>query len=197
MKRLLTIGITLVAGLSLSACSNESSTSSKSSSSASTSKKSSVKSVSLSKYDAINIGDHGSSEKSVKSQFGKSTIETETEIPGAKKKATQYTWNNVDNSLKGASVNVQFIDGIAVGKGYVDASNSTKVTDSKYKDVQNGAEFNTVKKQLGTPTGEIVSEVSSVNSQVLTYTNGSKSLSFTFMNNKLMSKSKTDLGQSN
>lgn len=197
MKRLLTIGVTLLAGLSLSACSGGSSTSSKSSSLTSTSKKSSVKSISLSNYDAIKIGDHGSSEKSVKAQFGKSTVETETEVPGAKKKATQYSWNNVGKSLKGASVNVQFIDGVAVGKGYVDASSSSKVTNNKYKSIQTGASFDSVKKQLGTPSGETVSEIASASSQVLMYTNGTKSLSFTFMNNKLVTKSKTDIGQSN
>lgn len=197
MRRVLTIGLTLVASLSLAACSNNSSSKSKPDSSTSSSKKTSAKSVTLSQYNSVKIGDNGSAEKSIKTKFGKSTVETETEIPGAKKKATQYTWNNVDKSLKGASVNVQFIDGIAVGKGYVDASNSTKVTDSKYKAIQTGTDFKTVKKQLGTPAGEIMSDVSSVNSQVLTYTNGTKCLSFTFMNNKLMSKSKTDLGQSN
>lgn len=196
MKRTLTIVFTLLTCLSLAACSTHSSGHSKTDRSASSSKKSAKKTVSLAQYEAIKIGDHGSTEKSVKAKFGKSSVETETEIPGAKKKATQYSWTNVGQSLKGASVNVQFIDGIAVGKGYVDAAHASKVTDAQYKTIQPGSDFNSVKKRLGTPAGEIVSNVASTSSQVLTYTNGTKSISFTFMNHKLMSKSKTDLGQS-
>lgn len=196
MKRALIIGFTLLTSLSLAACSNGSSGHSTADKSVSSSKKSTQKTVSLAQYNAIKIGDHGSTEKSVKNAFGKPSVKTDTEISGAKKKATQYSWTNVGSSLKGASVNVQFIDGVTVGKGYVDAARAKKVTDAQYKSIQTGADFKTVKKQLGTPAGEIVSEVASVSSQVLTYTNGTKSISFTFMNDRLMNKTKTDLGQS-
>lgn len=196
MKHSFTIAVTLLAALSLSACSSDSSKSSSKGSSSSTSKIA-KKTISLANYEAIKLGDNGMTLKSAKSSFGKPDVETETEVPGAKKKATQYSWNNVSSSLKGASVNVQFIDGLAVGKGYIDASNTGKVSNSKYDGIQTGASFNSVKKQLGNPAGESVSEVSGSNAQVLMYTSGSKSISFTFMNEKLVTKSKTDLGQSN
>lgn len=194
MKRALTIGITFLASLSLAACSSDSSSSSKTSSTSSSMKDTGV---TLSQYNSVKLGDNGTTKKQVKKMFGKATIETETEVPGATKKATQYSWSKVASSLKGATVNVDFIDGVAVGKGYVSASISHKISDAKYKAVQTGTIVKDVKKQLGTPEGESISKIGSMNAQDLSYVQGTKSVSFSFMNDKLVTKSKTDLGESN
>lgn len=199
MKKLITLSLTLLAGLSLSACSNDSSSSSKNSSSNKTSNvKKQTSPVSLSNYEKIRIGDvtsgnGGTSKKSVKTMFGKPSMTTDTEVAGSSKKATQYSWNNVATSLKGATVNVDFIDGKAIGKGYVEASNGKKIIGNQYKSINTGDNFKDVKAKLGTPSGEALTGSGATSSQVLTYLDGTKNVSFTFTNNTLLTKTKTDL----
>lgn len=198
MKKLVTITITLLAGLSLSACSNGNSSSTKSSSSSSSTTKKKGSPVSLSNYEKIKLGNiangnGGTSKETVKSMFGKPSMTTDTEISGSNKKATQYSWSKVGRSLKGATVNVDFIDGKAIGKGYVEASNGKKITGNQYKSINTGDSFKDVKAKLGTPSGEALTGPGATSSQVLTYLDGTKSVSFTFTNNTLLTKTKTGL----
>lgn len=200
MKKVATIGVTLLAALTLTACG--SSSSSDSSASSSSAKKAEPKSaITMNKYNSIKVGDPstgagGSSESTVKNMYGKPMSETETTVPGSKDKAKSYTWSNVGSSLSGATVTAEFLNSKTVGKGYAALSKSTKISDNDYKSVQTGASFATVKKQFGAPQSESIVGGSGITSaQTLTYVNtsGSKSLSFTFTNNKLMSKTATSL----
>lgn len=201
MKRSLIIGITLLASVSLAACSSDSASKSNGTDSKSQSSKK-TSSVTLANYNKVKLGsvtsgNGGTTKKVVKSMFGKPTITTETEVPGASKKATQYSWSDVSSSLKGATVNVDFLGDKVIGKGYVDSQLAKKVTDSQYKSVNTGSTVSSVKSKLGTPAGEALTGIGSTSSQVLMYTNGSKSISFTFSNDKLVTKSKTDLSTTN
>ena len=198
MKKIVTLSITLLAGLSLAGCSSNSSSSTKPSSSSSSSVKKQMSPVSLTNYNKIKLGDiangsGGSTTKSVKAMFGKPSMTTDTEISGSSKKATQYSWSNVATSLRGATVNIDFIDGKAIGKGYVEASVGKKITNSQYRSINTGSSFKDVKIKLGTPSGEALTESGVTSSQDLTYLDGTKSVSFTFTNNKLLTKTKTDL----
>lgn len=198
MRKLVTLAITLLAGLSLSACSSNGSSSAKSSSSSSSSVKRQASPVSLTNYNKIKLGDitngnGGSTKKSVRAMFGKPSITTDTEIAGSSKKATQYSWSNVATSLKGATVNIDFINGKAIGKGYVEASTGKKITNKQYKSINTGSRFKDVRATLGTPSGEALTGSGTTSSQVLTYLDGTKSVSFAFTNNSLLTKSKIDL----
>lgn len=204
MRKVATVGVTLLAALTLTACgsSGSSSSSTPSKNATSSSKKAEPKNaITMTKYNSIKVGDPstgvgGTAEKTVTSMYGKPLSETETTVPGAKMKAKDYTWSNVGSSLQGASVTAEFLNGKAVGKGYADFGKSTKISNGDYKSVQTGASFTTVRKQFGAPQSESIVGGSGITSaQTLTYvnTNGSKSLSFTFSNNKLMSKTATSL----
>jgi len=204
MKKVITIGTTFLVALTLTACGNSSSSDSSSSSkdTKNSVKKSEPKNaITMIKYNSIKVGDPltgsgGSTETTVKKMYGKPLSETKTTVPGANAKATSYTWSNVGSSLSGATITAEFLNGKTVGKGYAALSKSTKITDNDYKTIQTGASFATVKKQFGTPQSEsIVGGTGTTSAQTLTYldTSGSKSLSFTFTNNKLMSKTTNSL----
>lgn len=202
MKKIATIGVTLLAALTLTACGSSTSSKSSSSSSSSSAKKAEPKNaITMTKYNSIKVGDPstgagGSSEATVKNMYGKPMSETETTVPGSKDKANSYTWSNVGSSLSGATINAEFLNGKTVGKGFADFGKATKISNDDYKSVQTGASFETIKKQFGAPQTESIVGGSGVTSaQTLTYVNttGSKSLSFMFTNNKLMSKTATSL----
>lgn len=201
MRKVATVGVTLLAALTLTACGSSSSSTSSRSATSSSKKAEPKNAITMTKYNSIKVGDvttgtGGSAESTVKSMYGKPLSETETTVPGAKMKAKDYSWSNVGSSLQGASVTAEFLNGKAVGKGYADFGKSTKISNGDYKSVQTGAIFTTVRKQFGAPQSESIVGGSGITSaQTLTYvnTNGSKSLSFTFSNNKLMSKTATSL----
>ena len=201
MKKVAALSLTLLAAMTLAAC-GSSATNDSSNNSANSSKKAEPKdAITMSKYNSIKVGTisdgaGGSAEKTVKAMYGKPASETEATLPGTNKTSKNYTWTNVGSSLQGASVTAQFINGKTVAKAYTNLSKSKKISDSDYKSVKTGASFSVVKKQLGTPSGESITGSTGITSaQLLIYTNinESKSLTFTFSDNKLMSKSTTSL----
>ncbi|KRK97207.1 hypothetical protein FD04_GL002069 [Secundilactobacillus odoratitofui DSM 19909 = JCM 15043] len=155
----------------------------------------------MDKYNSIKLGSMttgsgGSTEKLVKSMYGKPSSETETDIPGSNEKSKSYTWSNVGSSLAGATVTTEFINGKAIGKGYADFGKSTKISLGTYDTLQTGTSFKAVKQQLGVPLTESIVGVTGITSaQTLTYTSkdGKDSLMLMFTNNKLTSKTKTSI----
>ncbi|WP_461243709.1 DUF3862 domain-containing protein [Secundilactobacillus muriivasis] len=199
MRKVATVGVTLLAALALTACGNSNSSSNSDKETTSSSKKAEPKNaITLTKYNRIKVGDitsgqGGSAESTVKSMYGKPESKTETTVTGSTTKASQYTWTNVGTSLKGATITAQFVDGKAVGKGYSNADFTDKINSSTYKSLQTGTTLTAVKKQLGTPAGEIITGTGAMSSQVLTYTNGKRTISLTFTGDKLTTKSETSI----
>lgn len=194
MKKAATLGAILLSLVILTACSSN--TNNKKYGSSSSSAKAMNNEITLAKYNKINVGDStsgngGTSEKEVKSMYGKPVSNTETETQG--NKSTSYTWTNVGTSLKGSTVTAEFINGKTIGKGYTNLKNSPKISTTKYNKIKNGTNLTTVKKELGLPMSESIIGSDSTSAQTLTYSNGSKSLSFTFANNALVSKTMTNV----
>lgn len=143
--------------------------------------------------DVTNSGSNGTPEKQVKSWFGKPASSTKTELSGTSTKATQYVWTDVNASLKGASVTVSFLNGKAVGKGYTDAKISNKLSSATLKEITTGTSLKDAQKKLGTPSGQAIVGNGTTSTQLLTYTDGSKSVGFSFVNNVLTSKTETNI----
>ncbi|MCY9807491.1 DUF3862 domain-containing protein [Lentilactobacillus senioris] len=200
MRKTVTIAATLLSILTLSACGN---TSSKSSSTSSDSEKTEQKkteknTITLTKYNKIKVGNSltgagGTDEKVVKSMYGKPESKSETAVPGASKKGTSYSWSNVGTSLKGAAVTTEFLDGKTVAKGYTNFESSPEVTNAKYKSIKLGQSYISVKHKLGTPITESIAGSGTTSAQTLTYSNGTKSIVLIFTNNKLSSKTFSEL----
>lgn len=196
MRKVVTLGATILATLTLAACGSKSTSSSKDSSSESSSAKAeSSNDITMAKYNSVKIGlptsgNGGTSEKQVKTLFGKDTLsETEAELTGYSVKSKELTWNNVGTSLGGATVTVQFVNSKAVGKGYTDFDRGAKVSRKAYSEIQTGTSLSQVKAKLGNPTGESIVGSGPTSAQSLSYSDGSTTISLTFTNNRLVSKS--------
>ncbi|MBT1137668.1 DUF3862 domain-containing protein [Lactiplantibacillus argentoratensis] len=205
MKKITTITVALLAGLTLTACGKTSSTSS--SSTSATSKKSTTSSettsngITLDNYKSIQVALPNSgtatNEAKVKSMFGKPDQSTKTSITGLDKEATQYTWTNVGKTLSGATVTASFYGGKAVAKAYSNASltPNAKLTTTTVNGIKQGDSLSSVEAKLGTPNAESISGSGALSAQIINYTSikgkSGASVSFTFTNNKLVTTTKS------
>lgn len=205
MKKITTITVALIAGLTLTACGNTSSASSSSKSTTSQKSTSSSKSISsgitLANYKDIQVALPNSGtatdETKVKNMFGKPDQSTKTSITGLDKEAIQYTWTNVGKTLSGATVTANFYDGKAVAKAYSNASltPNSKLTVATVNGIKQGDTLSSVEAKLGTPNAESISGSGTLSAQIINYTSikgkSGASVSFTFTNNKLVTTTKT------
>lgn len=184
--------------------------SSSSTSSSSSSESQSTKGTSLAKFDQIKVGDAkdgkgGTSKTDVVSLLGSDTnsassssTSSTTSESGTKAsssssssssvKASSLQWTNPDQSLKGATIKVNFVNDKAIAKSFNNFTTSTAISDANYKKVKVGDSFTTVKTDLGTPVSESENGKGSTSKQTLKYKLGSKQVVLNFKNMKLSDK---------
>ena len=195
MRHALVVGTILITTLSLAGCTVTSTSSSAGSASQVVAKKD-ASPVTLAAFNRIKLGavytgNGGSSEKDVTTHLGKPATTSKTEVLGAPKKATVFTWLPVGSTLKGASVTVSFLDGHAIAKAYANATLGHKITLAAYRAVKGGTSYTAAKAKLGTPLGESLTGTGHTSAQILTYSDGQTSVGLIFTNHVLMSKSTT------
>lgn len=217
MKKTITIAAALLTTLTLTACGSKSSdkaktdssmktekTESATSSSASSTDNKQTKETSLVKFDKITTGNlksgvGGTSEAKVKELLGSSTDEISDDnsnstvnVNGKTESKSLETatlsWDNADQSLKGANITVDFVDGKAVTKSFSNFANSASLSQAKYQDIKTGDMYTTIKGNFGTPMVETESGTGSTSKQTLKYKVGTKNATLKFKNMKLTQK---------
>lgn len=214
MKKTITSATALLATLTLTACGSKSSDKAKSSSSVKTEKTSSSKAssssmksdkkASLTEFDKITTGNEktgmgGTSEAKVKEYLGSkaekvssttsnTNVSSDSKTESKSEKKTILSWTDVDSSLKGATVQVEFVNKKAVSKSFTGLTKGAKLTQAKYDKVKKGDMYDTVKKDLGTPMDETVTGSEKDLHQTLKYTVDAKNATLKFKDMKLTEK---------
>lgn len=202
MKKLVTLGVTALAALSLVGCGNSSASSSKSGSEASSSKAESGK-ITHEQFDAIKVGDlasqgtGGDTLKSLTDKFGNPQSTSEATTSGIKTKSV--TWTNVTGDF-GASVIVQFVNDNAASKNLTGfkINRSNKISLADFDALQTGAGYADITKQLGEPDSYNEMVLSGVKTTAATYVTGVQGQTganfvLTFNNDALASKTQTSM----
>lgn len=200
MKKIVTIGVTLAAALSLAACGSNSSSSSKSGDAKSSqSSKAADNKVTKADYDAIKLGDlsksgqGGDTLDALTTKFGKPASSTSGESNGVK--TDMDTWNNVDGKA-GASLVVTFVDKNAVGKNITNLAVTLKknISLADYNGIATGTKYADVNAKFGDPASLNETVVAGQKSLIAIYTNSDASnMTLTYVNDALTSKTQTNL----
>ncbi|WP_390404477.1 DUF3862 domain-containing protein [Lacticaseibacillus jixiensis] len=206
MKKIITIGVTLAAALSLAACGSSSSSSSKSSdakssqsSKAASSSKADTAKVTKADYDAIKLGDMtksgqgGDTFDALTTKFGKPASSTTSETNGIK--TEMDTWDNVDGKA-GAHLVMTFVDKNAVGKNITNLAVALKknVSLADYNGIATGTKFADVNAKFGDPASLNESLMAGQKTVIAIYTNGDmSSMTLTFSNDALTTKAQSNL----
>lgn len=197
-KKELTLITILLVGISLAGCGD--STQPKNSHPSSTTKV--IKSITRKDYDQIKLANitaptkGGSSLNSIRQSFGSPTSHHKVSLSGtSKKSAIQYSWNQLDKGFKASAVTVEFLDGHAIGKGYV----LKHTTHRQYTSVESinslnpGDSYESVIQRLGEPDSESVTgsgDMAATSALYLTSKKGA-AVNLMFTGGQLQSKNQT------
>ena len=204
-KNILSVATICLTALFLVGCSNNSngnkSDSNKPKSSQKAKKTNTQKTSFRKSFDKIQVGDvmqqgnGGSTLKDVKNILGQPNSISSTEVKGFKVKS--YSW-----SKYGTTIIVQFSHKKAITKtvsGFKWSRNSTKLTLKAFNSIKTGSSYSTLVKTYGEPDGLNENVVLGKKNVTAVYFTGIKaknagaSASFTFADDKLMSKTETNL----
>ncbi|MFC6254888.1 DUF3862 domain-containing protein [Secundilactobacillus hailunensis] len=202
IKKFLMALLTLTAGLSLTACSNQPSKSASaithshsgllaqtSSSKESTYQKSasSTKQTVMGKFDQIKTGNGGNSRAQVFAIMGNPDKTSQNTNKGSDKGSTVYTWNRSSQS----TISIDIVKGRAVSKNRFQVYPSAKLTSVQYQRINKHDHLLAVKKQLGSPAEEmVIGKKGPYSSQTIVYLakNKQKSYTFNFVDQRLTDK---------
>ncbi|MCH5463182.1 DUF3862 domain-containing protein [Lactobacillus sp. LC28-10] len=207
MKKLFTVIMMLLTGMTLSACSFEAFQAAKSNASSEAVSAHNVRSTRINhtmkmKFDQIKTdGDstdnHGSSKAQVMAVMGKPDRESKSTRQGSDQGSKVYTWTfsrkNGHQSAKTISIDV--VHGRAVSKNIFHNGIASKIHPNTYQHIKKGDQLATVRKKLGTPTQEmIMGNKGPYSSQILVYLDqeNEKTYTFSFVDQKLISKSSSN-----
>lgn len=158
--------------------------------------------INLNNFNSINIGDisngsYGSTEDDVIKLFGTPSHVGSVSVSGITKKTTQYTWKDVSATFPVARVKVQFLNHKAVGKSYTPAAKRKQriIPKSKIDKLGLGTTYQAAIDSLGTPNGESVTGQGPMSGKYLLYVTDSKGTAYdlTFTDDKLNNKFKTSI----
>lgn len=204
MKKIVTLGVTALAALSLVGCGNNSSGSSKENKAAtSSSAKVASNEITREQFDAIKIGDlmkqgsGGDTLQTLTDKFGKPQSTSETTTSGVKTKSV--TWTNVTGGF-GASVIVQFVDDHAASKNLTGfkINRSQRITLDNFNSLQTGQSYTDITDKISKPDSYNEMILSGVKTTTATYVTGVQGDSgahfvLTFNNDTLASKTQTNM----
>ena len=204
-KNVLSVAAICLAALSLVGCSNSSkgnkSDNNKPKSSQKAKKTNTQKTSFRKSFDKIQVGDvmqqgnGGSTLKDVKNILGQPNSISSTEVKGFKVKS--YSWIKY-----GTTIMVQFSHKKAITKtvsGFKWSRNSTKLTLKGFNSIKTGSSYSTVVNTYGEPDGLSENVVLGKKNVTAVYFTGIKAksaganVSFTFADDKLVSKTETNL----
>ncbi|MCH4004386.1 MAG: DUF3862 domain-containing protein [Lactobacillus crispatus] len=207
LKKVALITATVIAGLSLSACSSSNNENGSAKSTQTSKKKSSSTDKIISqnkelrsKFDQIKVGDlmskgkGGDTEKQVKALLGSSNSTTSSKTEGIK--TSGATWN------KGkVSITVAYVDKHAISKmitGFKWTGRPAKLDKKAFDSIADGSTYESVIKKYGEPDGLDESLIMGKKTVAATWITGVKgdtgaNAVLTFTNNKLTDKTQTDL----
>ncbi|WP_243674264.1 DUF3862 domain-containing protein [Lentilactobacillus kisonensis] len=170
--------------------------------SAKTSTTSSDQAITRSDYNRIKLANidspkaGGASEQAVKRSFGSPASKNRVTINNGKRKtAIQYSWTKVTPSFKASAVTVEFLNGHAVGKGYLTIKNPRFTSSKSLKQIKNGTSYNQVIQKLGNPNAESKTGSGNLSATITRYITSKKGNTTTLMftGNKLQSKNQTSV----
>lgn len=202
-KKILTVAATVMIALSLVGCSDNSSKSgsSKPKSSQKVKKTNTQKTSFRKSYDKIKVGDvmqqgnGGSTIKDVKGILGQPESVSSTAVKGFKVKS--YSWTKYDTTIL-----VQFSHKKAITKtvsGFKWTRSSNKLSLKAFNSLKDGSSYSTVVNAYGEPDGLSENVVLGKKNVTAVYFTGIKaknagaSASFSFTDDKLISKTQTNL----
>lgn len=211
-KKVALTSAVILMGIGLTACSNNSNSKNDSSNSTKTTQKAKSNSSNdtekrisqnkelRNKFDKIQVGDlmkkgeGGSSEAEVKKLLGTPNSTDSNKTDGVK--TSGATWTD-----KGVTITVAYVNHKAISKlitGFKWESRPEKLTLKSYDSIKDGSSYEAVVKKYGEPDGLDESLIMGEKSVTATWLTGVKgdtgaNVALTFTNNKLTSKTQTDL----
>ncbi|MFT8995629.1 DUF3862 domain-containing protein [Lentilactobacillus hilgardii] len=205
MKKIIAISMILLTTMSLAACGHSSEKTPNKSKSQKTAQSFRVSSngsaIGRADYNRIETGNvtspkNGTSKNVILTSFGKPNSKSRVTVNNSGKKAAiQYSWTNLKTSFKASALTVEFLNGHAIGKGYIEASikNRRYISKNHLNNVQKGETYTQVVKRLGVPDAESLTGHGNVSARNVTYATGKngRALSLMFAGDKLTSKMQT------
>ncbi|EHL95725.1 hypothetical protein HMPREF9103_02925 [Lentilactobacillus parafarraginis F0439] len=205
VKKIILIPTILLLSMTLAACgqsktqSQTASSSQKSSSSLRVANNGSA--ITHDDYEKIQTGNvtgpkDGDAQSTILKAFGKPDSKSQVTVNSTNKKAAvQFAWKNVSDHFKASAVTVEFLNGHAIGKGYIEAGIHQRryISTASINQVHKGNPYRQVLNVLGTPDAESVTGSGDLSARNLTYATGKdgRSISLMFAGDKLTSKTAT------
>lgn len=203
-KKIVTMGVTAIATLSLAACGSSSSSSSKPADKTSSSQKVDDGKMTLADFNAVGLGDvakngaGGATKDELTKKWGKPISSSSSTFQNIKTEL--LTWNKVANGDITANFTVQIDNGHTVQKAIqgIKVSRAKKITLADFNSIQNGQKEADITAKFGKPNGYSMNQLNGMITKELTYTSGIKgqlgaNFSVTLQGDKVTMKTQSEM----